>query len=127
MFSEINCVLSETGIFTFDVSMEKNSFKHAEEPVRSGKYKGISYIHKSDYNKISRIHRNTFIMKDNSGREYIEVHHQKIYPFETYFELIPKAGLYISACYKAFSFIDGTKDSERLQFIVKKAGNDAFI
>jgi len=50
-----------------------------------------------------------------------------IYPFETYFELIPKAGLYVVCCYKAFSFVKGNSSSERLQFIVKKAQRNALV
>jgi SAM-dependent methyltransferase len=127
MLKEVSCILSDEGIFTFDVSMEKNSIQHAEEPVREGKYKGISYIHKSEYLKDKSIHKNTFRFTDENGRNYIEIHKQKIYSFETYFNLIPKAGLYIMDVYKAFSFAKGNKDSERLQFILKKAGGNALI
>jgi len=127
MFREVSCIISDTGIFTFDVSMEKNSLKHIEEPVRKGRYKGVSYVHKSEYDREKRIHKNIFTVEDLSGQKSVEVHYQKIYPFETYFEIIPKAGLYVAACYKAFSFTRGSSDSERLQFILKKAGDNAFI
>ena len=127
MFREVNSILSDNGIFTFDVSMEKNSLKHIEEPVRNGSFKGLSFTHKSEYNRQNRIHKNTFIILQPSGEKFVEVHRQKIYPFETYFEIIPRSGLYISACYKAFSFIKGDNKSERLQFILKKAGANAYI
>lgn len=127
MFREVSCLISDTGIFTFDVSMEKNSFKHIEEPVRKGKFKGISYVHKSEYDRVKKIHKNIFTVEYPIGQKSVEMHYQKIYPFETYFEIIPRAGLYVAACYKAFSFTMGSHDSERLQFILKKAGENAFI
>ncbi len=56
----INESLSNNGIFTFDVSLEKNSIEHVSQPVRSSKYMGYNYIHKSTYNEKSRIHKNIF-------------------------------------------------------------------
>lgn len=127
LFKEVKSIISDNGIFTFDVSMEKNSLKHIEEPVRHGSYKGVKYIHKSEYNFKNRIHKNIFIFNSPEGRNFREVHRQKIYPFNAYFEVIPRSGLYVSACYNAFSFDNGSSDSERLQFILKKANSDAFI
>jgi SAM-dependent methyltransferase len=127
MFREVASVLSENGIFTFDASMERNSIIHAGEPLRTGIHKEIFFQHRSNYNKVTRIHTNTFIIKNSEGRTFKEIHRQKIYPFETYFEIIPQSGLYVVECYKAFSFSKGNSNSERLQFILKKAGKDAVI
>jgi SAM-dependent methyltransferase len=127
LFREVNNLLSDDGIFSFDVSMEGNSLKHTEEPVREGKANGFQYLHRSEYNPVNRIHKNIFIITDRKGSEIVEVHRQKIYPFETYFEIIPKSGLYVAECFNAFSFTKGTPKSDRLQFILKKAGNYAII
>jgi SAM-dependent methyltransferase len=127
MFREVRNIMSDDGIFTFDVSMESNSIKHTEEPVRKGKVNGFSYIHKSEYNKAARIHKNTFAITDKHGNKTIEIHRQKIYSFETYFEIIPKSGLYVADCYNAFAFTRGTPKSDRLQFILKKAGKHALL
>jgi hypothetical protein len=59
-------------------------------------------------------------MKRKSGEVYTEVHRQKIFTFETYFELLELAGLTVKNCYDAFSFEEGNADSERVQFITKK-------
>lgn len=126
MLTEVKGNLNEEGIFAFDVSMEKNSLKHVEDPIREGVYKGLRYTHKSEYNGFSGIHKNTFHITGAGGKETIEIHRQKIYPFSTYFEVIEKAGLYAAACYKAFSFTKATPDSERLQFIIKKSRKDAY-
>jgi SAM-dependent methyltransferase len=127
LFREVYRILGNDGIFTFDVSMEGNSLKHAEEPVRKGKSNGYQYVHKSEYNTINKIHKNIFTISDSRGNKFTEVHRQKIYSFETYFDLIPKSGLYVAECFKAFSFVKGNSLSDRLQFILKKAGNHALI
>lgn len=119
LFKEVERVLKPSGIFLFDVSLEKNSFKHAANPVSHGKLNGISYINKSEYNPVSRMHTNIFEIKDNK-QVYCETHKQKIYPFETYFKIIEKTGLYPVECYDAFSFSEGNPGCERVQFILKK-------
>jgi ubiquinone/menaquinone biosynthesis C-methylase UbiE len=126
LFKEVSRVLNEDGVFTFDVSLEKNSIIHTKKPERSGIYKGITYNQKSEYNKKSRIHKNIFILKEKN-KTVKEIHRQKIFPFETYFEVLDSAGLYVKHCYNAFSYNDGTSDSERIQFITKKVKRNAVI
>jgi len=118
-FKEVKRILAEGGIFTFDVSLERNSLKHIKEPFRKGKYKGISFVQKSWYCPKSRIHKNTFNLEIES-KSYLEQHKQKIYPFEEYFMMIEKAGLYVSECFEAFTFNNGNAECERVQFVVRK-------
>ncbi len=117
-FREIKRILAEGGIFTFDVSLERNSLKHIKEPFRKGKYKGMTFIQKTWYCPKSRMHKNTFDIGYN-GMRYLEKHKQKIYPFEEYFRQIEKAGLYVSECFDAFTFRNGNAECERVQFIVR--------
>ena len=126
LFKEISKLLTENGIFTFDVSLEKNSIVHTKIPVRTGNYEGINFNQKSEYNERNRIHKNIFILKSNN-EVLKEIHRQKIYPFETYFELLDTAGLYVKHCYNAFTYNDGTADSERIQFITKKVKKNVVI
>ena len=118
-FSKIKFFLNNNKYFTFDVSLENNSIKNVNELNRSGSYKGIDYIQKSEFNRKSKIHTNQIIVRTNDGKEFIETHYQKIYDFYYYFEVIEKSGLFVSECFDAFSFEDGTPESDRLQFIVK--------
>jgi SAM-dependent methyltransferase len=120
LFKEIKLILKEEGIFTFDVSLERNSLLHVENPVRKGDCQGISFIHETSYNKNIRIHKNIFKIKIDNDI-FTEVHKQKIYPFELYFDIIEKAGLYVVECVDTFSFIKSDEESERVQFIVKKS------
>ncbi len=127
MFREVYYLLNENGIFTFDVSLEKNSLIHTKQPERSGKYKGIHFKQISEYDKLKRIHKNIFKLKMANGEIYTEIHKQKIYPFETYFELLELAGLYAVECFDAFTYDEGNQNCERIQFIVrKKNGNVVF-
>jgi SAM-dependent methyltransferase len=119
LFNEVSQVISDNGIFTFDVSLEKNSYKNVKRLNRKGKFKGIKYIQRSRYNTGTKIHVNEFkIFVDD--KEIIEIHRQKIYPIEKFFELIEECGLFVADCFESFSFDDAGADSERVQFVVKK-------
>lgn len=124
-FKEVNRILDDEGILTFDASLEQNSLKHAEESFRTGLYKGIYFEHTSEYNVKTRMHKNSFHL-NYKGDIYTEVHRQKIYSFETFFDLIEKAGLYTAECFENFTFKKGNSDSDRVQFIVKKAKKHAY-
>lgn len=125
LFIEVKKILSDEGIFTFDVSLEKNSYRHMKNHLREGTYKGISYSQKSIYDKENKIHKNIFEIKNKKGEITREIHKQKIYPFETYFEMLDKTNLYAAECFDAFSFINGSADSERVQFVIKKIKDNA--
>ncbi len=118
-FKEVSSLLSDKGVFTFDASLEKNSVKHAKVPIRTGSYKGIKFKQQSQYDATSRIHKNIFMIKLD-GKIHTEIHRQKIYPFEVYFELLELAGLYVVQCYDSFSYDEGSADSERIQIIARK-------
>ena len=119
LFLEIKKVLSASGIFTFDVSLEKNSLDFEGSYTVEGKINGYSFTRKSKYNPISRIHKNIFSITDEYGNVKKEIHKQKIYKFETYFDIIAKAGMYVVECLDAFTFNNGNQHSERVQFIIK--------
>ena len=119
-FNEVSILLNDNGIFIFDVSLEKNSYIHVKKYNREGKYNGLTYWQASSFNPVSRIHINKFNIKLANGNEYSEIHKEKIYPFDTYFKLIEKTTLYVVDCYEAFTFKRGNKNSDRVQFILKK-------
>ena len=120
LFKEINYLLEEDGIFTFDVSLEKNSLNFITSKSTEGQHNGYWYRMLGKYNKRSRIHYNNFYIWDESGIKFKEVHKEKIYKIDTYFKLADKAGLHIEACYDCFSFKDVNQKSERAQFVMRK-------
>jgi hypothetical protein len=120
LFKEVSLLLNDDGKFVFDVSLEKNSYLHTRKNNREGKYNGLTYRQSSTYNPDSGIHINKFTLKLANGDEYSEIHREKIYSFDTYFKLIEKTCLYVVDCYEAFTFNPGNKNSNRIQFILKK-------
>jgi len=120
LLNEVNSLLEEDGIFTFDVSLEKNSLNFITSKSTEGRHNGFQYKMLSKYNKLSRIHYNNFYIWNESGVNFKEVHKEKIYPINTYFKLAEKAGLHIEACYDCFTFKDVNQKSERAQFVMRK-------
>lgn len=126
LFDEVKGILAENGVFTFDVCLERNSLSYASIPRRRAETKNIIYEHLSIYNRQTRFHSNIFEIRLSDGTTFKETHKQKIYPFEIYFELLEKAGLYVIDCLETFSFKKAKSESKRIQFIVKKIP-DAYI
>ena len=120
MLNAVSNCLTEDGIFTFDVSMEKNSVRYQRYLNRKGKFQNISYSQKSFYNDKSRIHYNAFEITLPDGTKVDEMHKQKIYAFEDYFCFIDASNFYVHKCYEAFSYKNADENTERVQFILKK-------
>ena len=127
LFNETKKILDPSGIFTFDASLESNSLEFQESYISDGKCDGYEFKRKSKYSRNTRIHKNIFDFLDDSGRRFREIHKQKIYRFETYFNLIEKAGMYVVDCFETFTFKDGNSDSERVQFVLKTDSSYADI
>ena len=119
-FKETASVLNPEGVLTFDVSLEKNSIANTAELNREGKFRGIRYKQISEYNEVEKIHTNKFLITLDTEEEILEIHKQRIYELEDYFNFIEKNGLYVIRCYEAFTFRDACRNSERVQFVVKK-------
>ena len=77
----------------------------------------------SEYNPKNRIHKNIFQIQFDDDGKYTEVHREKIYKYETYFELMEKAGLYVKKCLETFTSKQGKANSKRVQFIVRQVNN----
>jgi len=127
MFSSVQKILDENGIFTFDASLFMNSIALAEEKVTTNKYKNIHYKQISHYDTESRIHSNVFIINLPGQNEIVEIHRQRIWDFEEYFDIMDKCGLYVVDCFENFTMKKGKPTSKRVQFIVRKSNKDAVI
>ncbi len=119
-FDEIAQILSNDGVFTFDASLENNSLKNVKRLNRKGKFRKLLYKQISKYDIDKKVHKNRFKVKLENGEIIEEVHIQKIYDFELYFELAENSGLYVVDCFESFTFEDASSESERIQFIMKK-------
>ncbi|PKL82409.1 MAG: hypothetical protein CVV24_10225 [Ignavibacteriae bacterium HGW-Ignavibacteriae-3] len=112
--------ISDNGLLLFDVSLENNSRKFEKYLNRSGKVNGIKFRQRSVFNTSSRIHYNHFEITLADGTKVEEIHKQKIYRFEEYFDFIDRSEFYVHKCYKAFTFKNADSETERAQFILKK-------
>lgn len=119
-FKEISNLLNIKGVFTFDAALESNSYKHEKTANRKGKSAGFIYSRQSKFLVGSKIHKNIFTIQYPDGKIFTETHKQKIYSFQTFYDMAEQSGLYIVNCYKAFSFQKGNANSDRVQFIMKR-------
>lgn len=120
LFNEVSGCLKTDGIFTFDVSLERNSKTYQKFLNRKGSNKGITFVQKSKYDEEKRIHYNYFEITLANGKKVKEIHKQKIYRFEDYFKFIDESDFYVYKCKKAFTDKDASAETERAQFILKK-------
>jgi len=121
LFKQAKILLADDGVFTFDVSLEKNSLEFLQDHAIEGSTGSYSFKRVSKFYKSRKVHNNIFYIADADNNVVKEVHKQKIYDFETYFDLIFKAGLYVVDCFETFTFKIGQAHSDRIQFILKKA------
>jgi SAM-dependent methyltransferase len=119
LFESVSDVLSENGIFTFDVSLEQNSLNNLEHLNRDGKTGDFEFTQKSFYDKRNKLHINKFEIK-TLNEIFTEIHKQRIYDFFDYFDLIDNSPLYVADCFEAFTFEDANPDSDRVQFVLKR-------
>ncbi len=115
-----NRCIDDGGLLAFDVSLENNSKKFEKYLNRRGKVNGITFRQRSLYNPATRIHYNHFELTLANGQKVEEIHKQKIYRFEEYFDFIDRSDFYVHKCYKAFTFKNADAETERAQFILKK-------
>ncbi|MBK7979469.1 MAG: methyltransferase domain-containing protein [Ignavibacteriae bacterium] len=119
-FNNIGKFISKKGFFVFDVSLKKNSLKHLKKLNRKGEYNNIKFEQISTFDKKTMIHSNIINFELEDGKKFSEVHNQKIYDFYYYFDVIDSNNLLVVECFDAFDFKNGSPDSERIQFIVKR-------
>ncbi len=117
--NEIEKILTDDGIFTFDVSLELNSQKYLKHLNRKGKYNDFYYIQQSNYDKMNKIHYNTFSIKKDDI-EFKEEHKQRIYSIEEMIEIISQSNLQLLDVFEAFTFEDLHEKSLRAQFVLGK-------
>ena len=116
----VSSILNNDGVFTFDASLEKNSLAHSTGKKKIHHYHNQKIEHLSVYDQKRRIHTNEFVFYKDGAVVEKEIHKEKIFPFEFYFDQIEKSSFYIVDCLEAFGFRKGKPASRRVQFILKK-------
>ncbi len=119
-FGNVYSLLSEIGLFTFDVALENNSLRHLRSLNRKGEYNGIKFRQISKFDKNKKIHLNHFIFNFPDGTVKEEIHRQKIFGLLEIFDALDETGFFVTDCFDTFSFKDVNEKSERAQFLVIK-------
>lgn len=113
--------LKPGGILIFDICTEWNSiinFQHYEDQEQT---KDAKIIRKSYYDQENRIHFNDFRIKfRNDSTVFRELHRQKIYYIAEIVESVPIDKFVIKGIYDGFTRREGTENSERVHFVLKK-------
>ena len=127
LLSEVSSITKTDGIFTFDVSLEKNSLPHINGKMKSYSFQNQKIEHLSIFNPKNHMHQNEFTFYKAGNVVEKEIHKQKIFPFDFYLKQIEKSDFYIIDCLEAFGFRKGKPESKRVQFILKKVNKNAGV
>lgn len=109
--------LRPKGLFVFDISTESNSrqnFDQVMEIDRLNRFKRISL-----YDERGRIQVNRIEMTLH-GRMFAEEHRQRIYGLDEVKSMIGKSPFHVEGMYDHFTFNEGTEESERIHFVLRK-------
>lgn len=113
--------LASDGILIFDICTEWNSITNFQNYYDSVKTESASIIRKSYYNLETRIHANDFKLTfSGDSVVYYEYHRQKIFYIDEILASIPERQFKIVAILDGFTEDEGTEDSERVHFVLKK-------
>ena len=120
--AEVHKVLEPRGMFIFDVCTERNSVLHFQDVQESEQGPGFVYSRRSYYDREQKMQFNSFAIRfDDQESTVTETHAQRIYAHEEMVELIGKSQFDLVDAYDGFTFCDGSDDSDRVHFILRKA------
>ena len=121
LFDRVSNVLSEKGLFVFDICTEKNSVKYFNN--YSEKHGGIDYeyLRESSYDRKMHIHENKFTISfGKESNEYVEIHRQKIFYLKEILEFIRSTNFLLLGYFDGFSFKRASEESLRIHFVLRK-------
>lgn len=124
LFHEVFRLLSEKGIFIFDVTTEYNSLTYFEEAVDALELKDDFIVRRSNYFPRSHKQYNYFdffiLQKDGSYLRKTETHEQTIYPVSFFIKAAEEAMLNVDGVYADFTVETDLNYAERIHFVLSK-------
>ncbi len=121
LFDSVSNILSEKGLFVFDICTEKNSVKYFNN--YSEKHGGIDYeyLRESSYDRKKHIHENKFAINFKKElNEYVETHRQKIFYLKEIIKFFQLTNFQLLGYFDDFSFKKGSEESLRVNFVLQK-------
>jgi len=114
-------ILKPEGFFIFDVSTQINSLKYFDNSSETDSYEDFSYWRYSEYKKDKQFQINRFRIKDKINKKvYIEEHIQKIYSINDIEKIISKTKFNLLYKLEGFTFNEGSENSDRVHFVLRK-------
>ncbi len=119
--NSVEAILSNNGLFIFDICTEANSLNNFINYIEKGEYNRIYYQRKSYYINKERIQINNFkIINKKTGKNYRETHRQRIYYPEEITAIIDNSSLKLISMYDDLTLNPPTSKTERIHFVLKK-------
>ncbi|MFO7889818.1 MAG: class I SAM-dependent methyltransferase [bacterium] len=120
---ETNRILTEGGLFIFDIATKKNIKKYWSDFTNKETINGWVVERKSRFEPQKEILYTCFQCSNQSDHTAIREHHiQYIYDLKKYKNIINNNQWKIIGCFHEFTFEPAHHDSERVHFVFRKEG-----
>lgn len=124
LFQEAFRLLSDTGVFIFDITTEYNSLTYFENAADVEELGDDVIARRCWYEALRRKQYNQFdfftLQKDGSYLRETEVHEQNVYPVSFFKKAAETAGLEVEGVYADFSTETELSSAERIHFVISK-------
>ena len=122
MMNGLRGVISDGGLFVFDVCTEINSRRYFHNQVDQESNGDYSYIRRCEYVPETCTQVNEFQLTFNrGGKRYStrERHEQRIYPVARLAEICRQSGYRVLGAFDGFSFEEASEKSNRVHYVVR--------
>lgn len=119
--AEAGRVLTDGGLFIFDVCTEQNSVRHFSDARDADAGPGFVYKRHSYYDREQRLQYNAFdIHYDEGDVDVHETHVQRIFRCDDLVARIGMSDLELLALYDGFSLRKGSERANRVHFVLRR-------
>ncbi len=118
---EVHAILLPQGVFVFDVCTETNSLRYFRGLTDKDSGDGFTYVRESFYR--NGIQFNRFDIRFKQTDEAVEeVHRQRIYALADIRAALERSPFALEGAYDGFGFCEPDEGSDRVHFVLRKAG-----
>ena len=121
LLTSIRDALAPGGIAIVDQSTPANSENHVDGFDDEGSTGAFSYVRRSRYDELTRLHTNTFDMTFADGRRASETHVQRAYTKAEVLGAARAAGLAVVAAYDGFTTDPADETADRIHWVFSRA------
>jgi len=123
LFKQVRSILTERGLFIFDVVTEKHVRKYWGRYSERNQSDGRIFFRKSWYNRKKKVQNTLFhVFNKTESKVYKEHHCQKIYTLDELTQAAEKCGFRILGKLMDFTLNPGDEKSGRIHFVLQQEG-----